>query len=73
MQSAVWDREQIVVQPSRLESGPWHTHGAAEMAPRYPATLLHSEDFDEDGTDGKTGFVDADVGVAFDGVQAPNA
>ena len=43
------------------------------MAPGYPATLLHSEDFDEDGTDGKTGFVDADVGVAFDGVQAPNA
>ena len=42
------------------------------MAPRYPATLLHSEDFDEDGTDGKTGYVDADVGVAVDGVSAPN-
>ena len=70
MQSAaVWDREQIVVQRSRLESGPWHTHGAAEMAPRYPATLLHSEDFDEDGTDWETVYVDTDVGVAVDGVQ----
>ena len=73
MQSAVWDREQIVVQRSRLESGPWHTHGAAEMAPRYPATLPHFKDFDEDGTDGETGYVDADVGVPFDGVQATNA
>ena len=39
------------------------------MAPRYPATLLHSEDFDEDGTDWETSYVDADVGVAVDGVQ----